>query len=40
MNEEQHEQFRSQVEHLVADGKPTAEEAAVLRFGLDGDEPG
>lgn len=40
MNEEQHEQFRSQVEHLVATGKLTAEEAAELLDGLAGDEPG
>ena len=40
MNEEQHEQFRSQVEHLVAAGKLTAEEAAELLDGLGGDEPG
>ena len=40
MNEEQHEQFRSQVEHLVAAGKLTAEEAAELLDGLAGDEPG
>lgn len=40
MNEEQHEQFRSQVERLVAAGKLTAEEAAELLDGLEGDAPG